>query len=70
MLSTAVLGIAYTLIQSAFAIFHVSMGNRIGGDGLVQIEFYGDKVGRYIYTNCFMINLRFIYVFGESECDL
>ncbi|CAA3004028.1 CASP PIMP1 [Olea europaea subsp. europaea] len=48
MLSTAVLGIAYTLIQSAFAIFHVSMGNRIGGDGLVQIEFYGDKIVSYI----------------------
>ncbi|KAL2541741.1 CASP-like protein 4D1 [Abeliophyllum distichum] len=48
MLSTAVLGIAYTLVQSAFTIFRVSTGNRIGGDASAQIDFYGDKLISYV----------------------
>ncbi|KAA8539450.1 hypothetical protein F0562_026142 [Nyssa sinensis] len=48
MVAVIVLGIAYTLLQTAFAIFQVSMGKRLGGDGLYQFDFYGDKVMSYI----------------------
>ncbi|XP_059669189.1 CASP-like protein 4D1 [Cornus florida] len=48
MLATIVFGIAYTLLQTAFTIFQVSMGKRLGGDGLYQFDFFGDKVMSYI----------------------
>ncbi|KAL8470462.1 hypothetical protein ACS0TY_033084 [Phlomoides rotata] len=48
MLATGVLGIAYTLVQTAFTIYFVSTGNRFGGDGLALLDFYGDKVVSYI----------------------
>ncbi|KAH6806307.1 hypothetical protein C2S53_012467 [Perilla frutescens var. hirtella] len=48
MLATGVIGIAYTLLQTAFTIFFVSTGNRIGGDGLAFVDFYGDKALSYL----------------------
>lgn len=47
-LATAIIGILYTLLQAAFTIFHVSTGNRIGGEGLYQLDFYGDKAISYL----------------------
>ena len=44
MLSTTVIGITYTLLQTAFAIFQVSTGKRFGGAALCYLDFYGDKV--------------------------
>ena len=45
MFATNVIGFAYTLLQIAFSIFHIIMGNSvISGDGGVLIDFYGDKV--------------------------
>ncbi|PIN12348.1 hypothetical protein CDL12_15048 [Handroanthus impetiginosus] len=44
MLATGVIGMAYTLLQTAFTIFYVTTGNRFGGDGLAFFEFYGDMV--------------------------
>ncbi|XP_059309819.1 CASP-like protein PIMP1 [Lycium ferocissimum] len=43
LISTVVIGIAYTLLQTAFTIFFVSTGNRLGGEGLCLFDFYGDK---------------------------
>ncbi|KAK4425229.1 CASP-like protein PIMP1 [Sesamum alatum] len=34
----------YTDIKTAFAVFQVTTGTRFGGNGLVYIDFYGDKV--------------------------
>nr|GMC96013.1 CASP-like protein PIMP1 [Ipomoea batatas] len=48
LVSTVVLGIAYTLLQTAFSIFQVSTGNRIGGEGFCLFDFYGDKVVSYL----------------------
>ncbi|KAI3470717.1 hypothetical protein Pfo_027380 [Paulownia fortunei] len=48
MLATGVIGIAYTLLQAAFTIFYVSTGNRLGGDGLTLVDFYGDKALSYM----------------------
>ncbi|KAL7147972.1 hypothetical protein ABFS83_06G147000 [Erythranthe nasuta] len=48
MLASAVIGIAYTLLQSAFTIFHATTGNRLGGDGFALVDFYGDKALSYV----------------------
>ncbi|XP_027115623.1 CASP-like protein 4D1 [Coffea arabica] len=48
MLSTTVIGITYTLLQTAFAIFQVSTGKRFGGAALCYLDFYGDKVISYM----------------------
>ncbi|PIN12349.1 hypothetical protein CDL12_15049 [Handroanthus impetiginosus] len=48
MLATGVIGMAYTLLQTAFTMFYVTTGNRFGGDGLAFLEFYGDKVFSYM----------------------
>ncbi|KAK6145340.1 hypothetical protein DH2020_022160 [Rehmannia glutinosa] len=48
MLATGVIGMAYTLVQTAFTIFFVTTGNRLGGDGLALIDFYGDKALSYM----------------------
>ncbi|KAL3523806.1 hypothetical protein ACH5RR_016640 [Cinchona calisaya] len=48
LLSTTVIGLAYTLLQSALTTFLVSTGNRIGGEGMLQFDFYGDKVISYL----------------------
>ncbi|KAK4371429.1 hypothetical protein RND71_010904 [Anisodus tanguticus] len=47
LISTVVIGIAYTLLQTAFTIFFVSTGNRLGGEGLCLFDFYGDKFISY-----------------------
>ncbi|XP_059650725.1 CASP-like protein 4D1 [Cornus florida] len=55
MLSTIVIGMAYTLLQIPFAIYHVSMGKRlVKHGGFLHFDFYGDKVSQlylhlYIY---------------------
>ncbi|CAA3002236.1 CASP PIMP1 [Olea europaea subsp. europaea] len=46
--AATVIGLLYTLLQTALTVFHVSTGNRFGGDGLVYIDFYGDKVVSFI----------------------
>ncbi|XP_077230038.1 CASP-like protein 4D1 [Tasmannia lanceolata] len=44
-LSAGVIGCAYTLVQIPFAIYFLSMGKRIvGNQGLLQFDFYGDKI--------------------------
>ncbi|KAL8051431.1 hypothetical protein ABFX02_06G147800 [Erythranthe guttata] len=48
MLASAVIGLAYTLLQTAFAIFHATTGNRLGGDGFALVDFFGDKALSYI----------------------
>ncbi|KAA8539451.1 hypothetical protein F0562_026143 [Nyssa sinensis] len=48
MVASIVTGIAYTLLQTVFNIFQVSMGKRVGGVGLYQFDCYGDKVMSYI----------------------
>ncbi|XP_075499760.1 CASP-like protein PIMP1 [Primulina tabacum] len=48
MLAAAVIGIAYTLLQAALTLLHVLTGNKIGGDGLRTVDFFGDKVVSYI----------------------
>ncbi|XP_011069377.1 CASP-like protein PIMP1, partial [Sesamum indicum] len=37
-----------TLLQTAFTIFQVSTGNRLGGDGFTLLDFYGDKALSYM----------------------
>ncbi|XP_027102554.1 CASP-like protein PIMP1 [Coffea arabica] len=48
LVASAVVGIAFTLIQSAFDIFKVSTGNRPGGAGFYLLDFYADKVTSYL----------------------
>ncbi|RDX81412.1 hypothetical protein CR513_37916 [Mucuna pruriens] len=49
MLSTIVLGFAYTLLQMAFSIFTVVSGNRVlSGDGGYLFDFFGDKIISYL----------------------
>ncbi|KAM4104506.1 hypothetical protein ACJW30_06G163000 [Castanea mollissima] len=49
MLATNVFGVVYTLLQIAFSIFHIMMGNHlISGDGGALLDFYGDKVISYL----------------------
>ncbi|XP_050250446.1 CASP-like protein 4D1 [Quercus robur] len=49
MLATNVIGFAYSLLQIAFSIFHIIMGNHlISGDGGALLDFYGDKVISYL----------------------
>ncbi|CAN4090103.1 unnamed protein product [Withania somnifera] len=47
LISAVVTGMAYTLLQTAFSIFFVSTGNRLGGEGLCLFDFYGDKFISY-----------------------
>ncbi|KAL0349202.1 UNVERIFIED_CONTAM: CASP-like protein PIMP1 [Sesamum angustifolium] len=47
-LAAGVIGIGYTLLQTAFTIFQVSTGNRLGGDGFTLLDFYGDKALSYM----------------------
>ncbi|KAG8390878.1 hypothetical protein BUALT_Bualt01G0129400 [Buddleja alternifolia] len=46
--ATTVIGLAYTVLQTAFTIFLVTTGNRLGGEGIVYIDFYGDKLVSYL----------------------
>ncbi|XP_004236749.1 CASP-like protein PIMP1 [Solanum lycopersicum] len=47
LISSVVIGMAYTLLQTAFSIFFVTTGNRLGGEGLCLLDFYGDKFISY-----------------------
>ncbi|XP_055802102.1 CASP-like protein PIMP1 [Solanum dulcamara] len=47
LISSVVIGMAYTLLQTAFSIFFVTTGNRLGGEGLCLFDFYGDKFISY-----------------------
>ncbi|KAF3639460.1 CASP-like protein 4D1 [Capsicum annuum] len=47
LISSVVIGMAYTLLQTAFSIFIVITGNRLGGEGLCLFDFYGDKFISY-----------------------
>lgn len=44
MLATIVIGIAYTLLQTAFTIYEATRESRIGGSSFLLFDFYGDKV--------------------------
>ncbi|KAH6761985.1 hypothetical protein C2S52_019418 [Perilla frutescens var. hirtella] len=46
--AAVVIGLVYTAMQTGFTIFQITTGNRFGGDGLVFIDFYGDKAASYI----------------------
>ncbi|KAL7108984.1 hypothetical protein ACP275_06G147800 [Erythranthe tilingii] len=48
MLASAVIGMAYTLLQTAFTICHATTGIRLGGDGFTLVEFFGDKALSYV----------------------
>ncbi|KAK4489294.1 hypothetical protein RD792_005098 [Penstemon davidsonii] len=48
MLASGVIGMAYTILQTALTIFTVSTGNRLGGDGFAFLDFFGDKVISYL----------------------
>ncbi|KAI5670703.1 hypothetical protein M9H77_11067 [Catharanthus roseus] len=47
LLATTVIGLAYSLLQIAFAIFLVSTGNTVA-NGLVLFDFYADKAASYL----------------------
>ncbi|XP_009761561.1 CASP-like protein PIMP1 [Nicotiana tabacum] len=47
LIATVVIGMAYTLLQTAFSIFLVTTGNRLGGEGFCLFDFYGDKFISY-----------------------
>ncbi|WOH02556.1 hypothetical protein DCAR_0521945 [Daucus carota subsp. sativus] len=47
-LATIVIGLVYSLLQTAFTIYHVTTGNRIAGDALYIFDFYGDKLISYL----------------------
>nr|GMD02014.1 CASP-like protein PIMP1 [Ipomoea batatas] len=46
--ATLILGLAYTLLQTAFAISQACTGNRIGGERFSEFVFFGDKVVSYL----------------------
>ncbi|EYU33204.1 hypothetical protein MIMGU_mgv1a018885mg [Erythranthe guttata] len=48
MLASAAIGLAYTILQTLFALFHVTTGHRRGGDGFALVEFFGDKALSYV----------------------
>lgn len=61
MLATNVIGFAYTLLQIAFSIFHIIMGNHlISGDGGALLDFYGDKV--YFFLLCSVAKCDKVYL--------
>ncbi|WMV23472.1 hypothetical protein MTR67_016857 [Solanum verrucosum] len=51
LISTVIIGMAYTLLQSAFSIFFVTTGNRFGGEGFCLFDFYGDKFISYFLVS-------------------
>nr|GMC96012.1 CASP-like protein PIMP1 [Ipomoea batatas] len=46
--ATLILGIAYTLLQTAFAISQACTGKSIGGERFSEFVFFGDKVVSYL----------------------
>ncbi|KZV24698.1 hypothetical protein F511_11277 [Dorcoceras hygrometricum] len=48
MLAAGVIGMAYTLLQAALTLLYVITGNKIGGDGLSIVDFFGDKIVSYL----------------------
>ncbi|XP_002530846.2 CASP-like protein 4D1 [Ricinus communis] len=49
MLATIVIGMAYTIMQVVFRIYHATTGKSVlSGDGNLLFEMYGDKVISYI----------------------
>ncbi|MCD7468556.1 CASP-like protein pimp1 [Datura stramonium] len=47
LIATVIVGMAYTLLQTAFSISLVTTGNRLGGEGFYLFDFYGDKFISY-----------------------
>ncbi|PHT80901.1 CASP-like protein 4D1 [Capsicum annuum] len=47
LIATVIIGMAYTLLQIAFSISLLTTGNRIGGEGFLLFDFYGDKFISY-----------------------
>nr|GLL27942.1 CASP-like protein PIMP1 [Ipomoea trifida] len=46
--ATLILGLAYTLLQTAFAISQACTGKSIGGERFSEFVFFGDKVVSYL----------------------
>jgi hypothetical protein len=45
MLASNVIVFPFILMQIAFSVYHIKMGNHlINGNGSVLLDFYGDKV--------------------------
>ncbi|XVE99554.1 hypothetical protein REPUB_Repub03eG0209000 [Reevesia pubescens] len=53
-LASNIIGLVYSLLQTAFSLYHLVTGNRlIAGNGGFVFDFYGDKVISYIVaTGC------------------
>ncbi|XP_021296081.1 CASP-like protein 4D1 [Herrania umbratica] len=53
-LASIIIGLVYSLLQTAFSLYHLATGNRlISGDGGFVFDFYGDKVISYVMaTGC------------------
>ncbi|CAN4106836.1 unnamed protein product [Withania somnifera] len=47
LIATVIVGMTYTLLQTGFSISLVTTGNRIGGEGFLLFDFYGDKFISY-----------------------
>ncbi|KAH0692572.1 hypothetical protein KY285_019669 [Solanum tuberosum] len=44
LIATVIVGMSYTLLQTAFSISLLTTGNRPWGEGFCVFEFYGDKL--------------------------
>ncbi|XP_022764537.1 CASP-like protein 4D1 [Durio zibethinus] len=48
-LASIIIGLVYSLLQTAFSLYHIATGNRlIAGDGAFVFDFYGDKAISYM----------------------
>ncbi|XP_031094079.1 CASP-like protein PIMP1 [Ipomoea triloba] len=55
--ATLILGLAYTLLQTAFAISQACTGKRIGGERFSEFVFFGDKVVSYLLATGAAVSL-------------
>ncbi|XP_073129201.1 CASP-like protein PIMP1 [Henckelia pumila] len=75
MLAAGVIGMAYTLLQAALTVLYVTTGNKIGGDGLSIVDFFGDKLVSYLLATgaaaCFglTVDLKRITDQGGNDSD-
>lgn len=64
--STAIIGFVYTLIQIPFAIYYASKEKRfIKHQCLPEFDFYGDKVLKY-FKNIICIKCVYIYILDQK----
>ncbi|XP_019151104.1 PREDICTED: CASP-like protein PIMP1 [Ipomoea nil] len=48
LVATLILGLAYTLLQTVFAVIQACTGKRVGGERFCVFDFFGDKVVSYL----------------------